>query len=78
MLKNITITLDPEVARWARIQAAEQDTSVSKLISNLLEREMHASDKYWHACKEWKKRDRDLGVSIETSRRFTREEAHER
>jgi hypothetical protein len=27
-MKNVTITLDEEMARWARIMAAEQNTSV--------------------------------------------------
>ena len=27
-MKNITITLDEKVARWARIRAVEEDTSV--------------------------------------------------
>jgi hypothetical protein len=37
-----------------------------------------ASDRYWRAYEEWKKRDRDLGVSIDGSQRFARDEAHER
>jgi len=36
------------------------------------------SDRYWRAYEEWKKRDCDLGVSIDASQRFTRDEAHER
>jgi hypothetical protein len=53
--------------------------SVSKLIGRLLEREMRASDSYWRAFEEWKKRDRNLGVGgIDASKRFARDEAHER
>jgi hypothetical protein len=78
VLKNVTITLDLEVARWARKKAADEDTSVSKLIGRLLEREMRASDSYWRAFEEWKKLPRDLGVPIDASKRFTRDEAHER
>ena len=33
-MKNVTITLDPEVARWARVYAAQHDTSVSLKIEN--------------------------------------------
>jgi len=36
-MKNITITLDEETARWARIQAARQNTSVSRMLGKLLE-----------------------------------------
>ena len=35
-MKNITISLDDEVYRQARIKAAEQDTSVSALVRSYL------------------------------------------
>jgi plasmid stability protein len=35
-VKNITITVDEEVARWARIWAARHDTSVSRLVGRVL------------------------------------------
>lgn len=34
--RNVTITLDEETARWARIEAARRDTSVSRLVGELL------------------------------------------
>ena len=74
MLKNVTITLDPDLARWARKKAAEQDTSVSKLIARLLDREMRASDSYWNAYEQWK----NLDIKLDASKRASREEAHER
>jgi hypothetical protein len=76
--KRITITLDPEVAHWARRKAADENTPVSKLVSRLLEKEMRSSDSYWRAYEEWKRLDRDLGVPIDASKRMTRDEAHER
>lgn len=39
-MKNVTITLDEETARWARIEAARADTSVSRLVGQLLHRRM--------------------------------------
>jgi hypothetical protein len=39
-MKNVTITLDEEVLRWVRIRAAELDTSVSRLVGDMLRREM--------------------------------------
>lgn len=78
VLKNVTITLDPEVAHWARRKAADENTSVSKLVGRLLEKEMRASDSYWRAYEEWKRLPDDLGGSIDASKRFTRDEAHER
>lgn len=41
-LKNVTVTLEPEVARWARLEAARQDTSVSRLLGELLKERMAA------------------------------------
>lgn len=35
-MKNVTITLDEETARWARMEAARRDTSVSRLVGELL------------------------------------------
>jgi hypothetical protein len=35
-LRNVTVTLEEEVARWARIEAARRDTSVSRLLGELL------------------------------------------
>ena len=78
MLKNVTITLDPDVARWTRRQAADEDLSVSKYIARLLEREMRQTDAYWRAYEEWKRLPDDLGGSIDASKRFTRDAAHER
>ncbi len=35
-MKNVTITLDEETARWARIEAARRGTSVSRLVGEML------------------------------------------
>ena len=45
-MKNVTITLDKEVARWARIRAAERDTSLSRLVGELLREKMLAESNY--------------------------------
>lgn len=45
-LRNVTITLDEEVARWARVEAAREDTSVSQLIAQLLRERMLGTDEY--------------------------------
>ncbi len=76
--KRITITLNPVIADWASRKAASEDTSVSKLISRLPEKQMRAPDSYWRAYEEWKRLPRDLGVPIDASKRFTRDEAHKR
>jgi hypothetical protein len=74
--EEITITLDPAVAAWVRHKAVDDHTSVSELISRLIEKEKRAA--YWRAYEEWKRLLHDLGGSIDASQRFTRDEAHER
>jgi len=43
-MRNMTITLDEKVAKWARIEAAKQDTSVSRLVGEMLAEKMHGDD----------------------------------
>jgi hypothetical protein len=45
-LKNVTVTMDEETARWARLEAARRDTSVSRLLGEILRREMRGEDAY--------------------------------
>lgn len=45
-MKNVTITLDEEVARWARIWAAEHDTSVSRMLGEVLKEKMLEESAY--------------------------------
>jgi len=52
-MKNVTVTLDPEVARWARVRAAERDISLSRLLSELLHSEMQRELRYETARREW-------------------------
>ena len=70
----MTISLEDELARWARRKAADEDISVSKLIARMLDRERRSSDSYWRAYEEWKK----IEFGLDASKRMTREEAHER
>lgn len=37
-MKKVTITLQEDLARWLRVNAAENDRSVSKWLAELLER----------------------------------------
>ena len=76
MPQRITITLDANVLLWARRRAADEGISLSKLIGRLLEKE--GADAYWRAYEEWKRLPDELGGRIDASRRFTRDEAHER
>jgi hypothetical protein len=76
VLKNITITVSQEAALWARKKAAEENTSVSKLVGQMLETQMRQSDEYWKAFRKWQELDSIDG--IDAARRLSREEAHAR
>jgi hypothetical protein len=41
-LRNITVTLEEDVAQWARIEAARRDTSVSRLLGTMLKERISA------------------------------------
>jgi plasmid stability protein len=49
----VTITLDEDVARWARIRAAELDTSVSRLVGEVLRERMLDEQGYDAAMHEY-------------------------
>ncbi|MBI2690289.1 MAG: CopG family transcriptional regulator [Acidobacteria bacterium] len=76
MLKNVTITLSEEAAHWARKKAADENTSVSRLVGRMIEDQMRLGDAYWQAYERWKK----LPASGEKSakNRLSRSESHER
>ena len=44
-MKNVTITMDDEVARWARVAAAERDTSVSRMVGEILRDRLEPVDR---------------------------------
>jgi hypothetical protein len=74
-LRNITVTLDEEVARWARLEAARNDTSVSRLLGGILKERMTETDGYERAMR------RALAQKpfLKTDGRYlSREEVHDR
>ncbi|MBF0530368.1 MAG: hypothetical protein HQK55_14070 [Deltaproteobacteria bacterium] len=52
-MKNVTISLEEEVLRWARIRAAEQDTSLSRLVGELLRDKMMENENYLAAMNSY-------------------------
>ncbi len=76
-MKNVTITLDEEVARWARIKAAEQDTSVSRLVGEMLREKMANEQSYQSSMKRYLSR-KPRPLSRRGAKYPTREELHER
>lgn len=52
-MKNVTITLEEDVARWARIRAAELNTSVSRLLGKMLRERMRGEESYHAAMTQY-------------------------
>jgi hypothetical protein len=53
-MKNVTITVEDNVLEWARIEAAKRNTSVSRMVGELLAEKMRHDDAYQRAYEEWK------------------------
>jgi hypothetical protein len=54
-LRNVTITLDEEVALWARVRAAEANTSVSRLLGEELRRMMRQQQQFDRARRDFQR-----------------------
>jgi hypothetical protein len=74
-LKNLTITLEADVARWARIEAARRETSVSRYLGKVLKEQMDNKGRYEVARQRSLKRKPFLKSD---GRYLSREDAHER
>lgn len=74
-LRNITVTLEESVAKWARVEAARRDTSVSRLLAGILKSHMHEKDAYESAMRRALARKPFLKTD---GRYLSREQVHER
>lgn len=75
--RNVTITLDEETARWARVEAARRDTSVSRFVGDLLQQQMHAGRDYEDAMSAYLETE-PVPLRRSRSRYPQREELHDR
>ena len=74
-LRNVTVTLEPALAHWARMEAARQDMSVSRFLAGILKERMAAQDGYAAAMR----RSLARKPFLKTDGRYpSREEVHER
>jgi hypothetical protein len=74
-LRNITITLEESIARWARMEAARRDTSISRLLAGILKERMLEEDVYQAAMGRALERKPFLKTH---GRYLSREEVHDR
>ena len=76
-MKNITVTVDDETYRRARIKAAAEDTSVSAVVKRFLTEFAAAETQF----EQLKREEAELRAKIETFRaadRVSRDEVHSR
>lgn len=76
-MKNITVSLDDETYRRARIRAAELETSVSALVKRYLV-DLAGSETEFERLEKLERTLRDRIVTFRASDRLTRDEIHER
>lgn len=74
-LRNVTITLDEEVVRWARVRAAEANTSVSRLLGEELRRMMRQQQQFDRARRDFQRIE---SAVISDNPYPRREELHDR
>lgn len=76
-MANLTITVDDEILRRARVRATEQDTSVNSILRDYLEA-FAAAGQTWEQAAEAILRISTEARSGRGDRRWTRDELHER
>jgi len=75
-MKNVTISLDDDVARWARVWAAEHETSVSRMVGDLV-RERMQRDKAYDSSRRRFLRKKPTALKRRGAKYPTRDSIHE-
>jgi hypothetical protein len=57
-MKNVTITVEESALEWARIEAAKRNSSVSRLVGEMLADKMRQEDAYAQAMRGWLGKER--------------------
>ena len=57
-MKNVTITVEESALEWARIEAAKRNSSVSRLVGEILTEKMRQEDAYAQAMRGWMSKQR--------------------
>ena len=76
-MKNITITLDEATAAWVRVHAAEHNVSVSRMVGEMLQKQMVEGQKYAEAMQRFLAR-KPVRLKRAGKRYATRDELHDR
>lgn len=76
-MRNITIVVDEEVAEWARVYAARQGSSVSKVVGEMLREYMEQERAYDAAMLDYMSRSA-TALKESSSSYPNREDVHDR
>lgn len=76
-MKNITVTLDKQMADWLRLNAAKKGISVSRFLGDLVHECMHEAREYNEAMRQFLA-EKPFHFGWADGRRPTREEIHDR
>ena len=76
-MKNVTITLDERTAAWVRVYAAKHNTSVSRMVGEMLEQRMREVHEYDDAMRRFLAK-KPVRLKRAGARYATREQAHDR
>ncbi len=52
-MRNVTISLTDELVRWARVWAAEHETSISAMLSQILKEKMEKETRYLSSMNDF-------------------------
>jgi plasmid stability protein len=74
-MPKLTVTADEEVIRWARVRAAERNTSVSRRVGELLRQHMESQSRYETARRRFMGRK---AQKLSRARYPTRDQLHQR
>ena len=76
-MKNVTITLDEKTAAWARVYAAKHNTSVSRIVGEMLQLRMEELREYDRARRRFLSKA-PVQLQSRGDRYPTRDELHDR
>ncbi|MFT7723018.1 MAG: CopG family transcriptional regulator [Roseateles sp.] len=79
-MKNVTVSMDDAVAEWARLEAARRNTSVSRLIGEMLADKMRHDDAYERAMREaleWRSWGKASGPYLKRDEMYDRSKPRE-
>lgn len=52
-MRNVTVSLADDLVRWARVWAAEHDTSISAMLAQVLKEKMEKESRYVASMNEF-------------------------